>query len=532
MTQYNMNTIERTVTPPADIFRDSSFGWGLLTIDPIDSDFGVRHLNTGIENLRTATWIAAQALDREFEKRSGRRRQDRWLNYLGPPGVIPSVSISQALLEEGVPPGYFKDKIVLVGGKYATGFTGEIRDNFRTPYSLRGHSYITGVELHAIYLANLINGNWLLLVSSLGELSLVLLFGGVAGIVFGIVNPRLSFLIAIIGAAAIAFLSILMTWETNRFFSWLIPVGVQIPVACILSVGSRFYIERRKRQRLVGAFAGYLSPVMVNRIIESDVGPKLGGEMRDVTAMFTDLQDFTSLSDSANPQEIGDILNTYFEIATKDILEKDGTIIKYIGDAVMAIWGAPLDDLEQADHAVEASWGMIQSTRNKKIYGHSLHTRIGINSGPCLVGNLGSPYRFDYTAIGDTINLASRIEGFNKQLGTNVLLSHSTYERLNGNHIIRPVGKFQLVGKQDAIPLYELLTHHTDEPTWLQTFAEALEAFNRRDFTSAADLFEKTNDMRRVQDGPSCYYLEKIKEFKIHPPQGRFWEGEISVTSK
>src|SRR5262249_18520246 len=148
----------------------------------------------------------------------------------------------------------------------------------------------------------------------------------------------------------------------------------------------------------------------------------LGGKEVEATVMFTDLEGFTKMSESLPPKEVSRVLTSYFNLTTRAILEQDGTIIKYIGDAVMAVWGAPLTDPKHAQRAVLAAWGMHQAGL-QEIEGRRLRTRIGINTGLVLAGNLGSTFRFDYTLIGDTTNFASRLEGLNKYLGTDILIS-------------------------------------------------------------------------------------------------------------
>ncbi len=530
-TEKNTGVVERSVLPPVKQFRDTALDWGLLLLDPLDSDLGIRRFNGGIDSDATATWKAASLLRPDLELEYGSRLTLRWLNPIGPPGTVPSVSFSQAILKEGVPAGYFRDKTVFVGGKYATGSTGEAKDSFRTPYSLLGHPFATGVELHTTIFENLGGRDWIERLSVGLEFLIVLLFGIVASVLIAVARPWQGVGICLLLIVVSVVPTFYATWELNLFFNWLVPVCAQIPVAFVLSTARRYYVERRSRRHLADSFSTYLSPVMVDRIGEGTLKPDVGGEIAEVTVMFSDLKGFTSISESSDPGEIAHVLNTYFEITTAGILDSNGTIIKYIGDAVFAIWGAPVADAEQADHAVDSACRMIEDSSTRKIYGHSLRTRIGISSGPCFVGNLGSKLRVDYTAIGDTVNLAARLEPFNKVMGTDILISETTFEKLKGNYVIRSLGKFKLAGKDIAIPVYEVLTGHSEEPHWLASFLGALQAFLDREFTSAARLFDETNRMRSGDDGPSQFYREKSLEFEKDPP-GEYWEGEIQILTK
>jgi len=320
--QKNLNTIQRTISPPHDKFMNAARDWGFLILDPLDPDFGVRRINSGTETLKTATWLAAEYLDSSFADANPARLKERWINFLGPPGTVTSVSFTEAFREDGVPSGFFKDKVILIGGKYAAGLIGDARDSFRSPYSLLGHPFIPGVELHANILASLLQGKWLNRMPAGAEVGVVFLIAFLSTLLIVQLRPRFAFVVTALCILAVTIAGFQGAWKFRILFNWMVPVAVQLPAALFISVGRRYYVERKRRNRLKTAFSSYLSPVMAEKISDSGFDPRQGGEMKDITTMFTDLQSFTSLSESANPEEIVEILNTYFDITTKGILEK------------------------------------------------------------------------------------------------------------------------------------------------------------------------------------------------------------------
>ena len=227
------------------------------------------------------------------------------------------------------------------------------------------------------------------------------------------------------------------------------------------------------------------------------------------------------------------MLVAYFDETTGAILAEDGTIVKYIGDAVMAVWGAPLPDPRQADRAVQAAWEM-HLAGEREIAGYRFRTRIGIGTGPVLSGNLGSQYRFDYTCIGDTTNFAARLEGMNKRFGTSVLLSDATVRQLSpGRFHVRPLGRFVAAGKKEARAIHELLGPGAagPRPAWVGVFEEALAKFAARDWNAAGVLFQAVITARGGTDGPSTFYLDWMRGLQaVPPPPG--WEGEVRFTEK
>ena len=213
---------------------------------------------------------------------------------------------------------------------------------------------------------------------------------------------------------------------------------------------------------------------------------------------------------------------------------EDGTIIKYIGDAVMAVWGAPLPDERHAERAVLAAWGMSEAGK-REIAGRRLRTRLGINTGTVLAGNLGSDYRFDYTLIGDTTNFASRLEGLNKYLGTDILISESTRRELSDKIKVRSLGRFLVVGKKTPVGIYEVLglaASFPVEPDWLKAFDEALAAFVRGDLNEAERLMKQVIESRGGKDGPAAFYLHEIERARANPSAEQAWDGTVRIDSK
>jgi adenylate cyclase len=267
---------------------------------------------------------------------------------------------------------------------------------------------------------------------------------------------------------------------------------------------------------------------------------RLGGERKILTVLFTDLENFTTVAESMPPEELVPILNSYFEGMTEIILKNNGTLDKYIGDSIMAFFGAPIP---QKDHSLIACRTAVQmqnhleelrqiwETTNKPM----LHMRIGINTGEMIVGNMGGLDRFDYTVIGDSVNLSARLEGANKQYKTNTLISEHTFQPIAGQIIARELDLITVVGKMKPLKIYELFGIVDDKVApevyrLIEKFAEALLLYRQRNWAQAIEKFE---DVLKIKpdDYPSKLYIERSKAFLQTPPPDD-WNGVFVMKTK
>ncbi|MDO8443867.1 MAG: adenylate/guanylate cyclase domain-containing protein [Candidatus Azambacteria bacterium] len=220
-----------------------------------------------------------------------------------------------------------------------------------------------------------------------------------------------------------------------------------------------FFIEKEKRQ-IRNIFSKYVSKEVLENILSSDK-VTLGGEEKEITVLFSDIRGFTSLSEKTTPTELVAILNKYFTLMTGEILKNKGVLDKYIGDAIMAFWGAPLKDENQADNAIKASLGMIEKLKdlNRELISlgkSEINIGIGLYSGPAVVGNVGSELRFDYTAMGDTVNVASRLESLNKEYRTQLIVGESVKNKAKENYNFKFLGKVSVKGRKEEVNIYEV----------------------------------------------------------------------------
>jgi class 3 adenylate cyclase len=290
---------------------------------------------------------------------------------------------------------------------------------------------------------------------------------------------------------------------------------------------------------LKDAFSRYLSPAVVDEIIQDPSKLNLGGEKREMTAIFTDVQDFTVLSEPLDPAQLVSLLNLYLSEMSKIITENKGTIDKYVGDAIIAFFGAPL---RQEDHAALAcrSALMMKETEqalNRRIAEEGLNlqpffTRIGINTGPMIVGNMGSENRLDYTIMGNAVNLAARLEGVNKLYRTGVMISEYTKNAIDDEFVCRSLDRVRLVGISSPLRLYEIIGFREKlSPRELEGAAswdEGVDLFEQRRFEKAEELFAS---LAKEGDGAAGVYLERCRKFIAAPPPDN-WDGVNNLTQK
>jgi adenylate cyclase len=529
---------QERVVAPLKLLRKAAAGWGLVVFKPVDADYGVRQLFPGTSDIPSATWKAAEVLGATSTREPREAPVQRWINYYGPKNTFSSVNLAQALASDGVPPNYFKDKIVMVGGRSAISYLAKAQDEFGTPYSRNfgilqsPHLFTPGLEIHATILLNLLRGDWLTRIPSNWEAAILIIVGLIAG-ALALTRPAFAVATSVIFSLAIAGLASWLVWHQHVWFDWLVPAGVQIPLGLVWSIGSQYLLESRRRKELRRAFGFYLSPQMADRIADSDFDLKPGGKIVDVTVIFTDLESFTSISENLDPAEVSEILTSYFGQTTKCILENKGTIIKYIGDAVFAAWGAPIDEPHHALCAAEAACD-LRGLSELVVRGKTLRTRVGIHSGKVLAGNLGSTFRFDYTMIGDAVNFASRLESLNKYLSTQVLISDAVRQQLGDKFVTRQLGEFRVAGKTHSVVIHELLCRshaESGEKSWIQIFEQGLGVFRAGKFAEARDYMDRTRLMRGGSDGPSEFYLRKIATLQANG-ELKEWSGIVELSEK
>jgi adenylate cyclase len=297
--------------------------------------------------------------------------------------------------------------------------------------------------------------------------------------------------------------------------------------------------EGRQKHAIRGMFAQYMSEVVINHLLEHPEKLKLGGERRRITIFFSDLAGFTTLSERLAPEKVVALLNDYLSRMTDIILEEDGMVDKFEGDAIMAFWGAPLDQEDQAVAACRSALRQVAALQdlNRQFADQGLprlNLRMGLHTGEAIVGNLGSQKRFDYTAIGDSVNLASRLEGLNKFYGTPIMASEATVQECRDLVEFRELDWVAVKGRAAPVTVYEVLALKgeltLEQAAAREKFAQGLQLFRERAFGQAAQAFAATLD-HLPEDGPSLMFRDLCGQFQDSPPPDD-WDGVFRPDKK
>jgi adenylate cyclase len=519
-----------------------------------DSDFQVRqhrefHTNDFVYPL---SWVAADMLGAPVTRQENAWLAEYWVNYYGPPRqVIANFSYWTAFDTNTSNRRIFSDKVrgrvVFVGANLLTGYSGQRKDSYKSPYprSFRadtkgGGSYenaepIPGVEVQATMFLNLLRGDWLTRVHNSSQFWLIVWMGFLTSLGLMIVRPARALLLGGLVMLMIMGLGVYSAIYLNLWFAWLIPV-VQVGIGTLGSMAYNGYRLQMHRARLQQSVAMYVSPAVASEVLQRPDMMRPGARKELLSIMFTDIANFTNMSEGMDSDELAHLMNTYFEVGVRDCIHPNqGTVVKFIGDAIFSIWNAPIP---QANHrelacrsAIALRDGSMHFEFNKP--GLEVLTRIGLHTGTASVGNFGSSNRVDYTALGENINLAARMEGLNKYLGTRILATGDIIKPVQDKFVTRHLGEFQLKGFAKAVEVYELIgALDREEATrgLREEFIAGMEAFKKRDF-DAAELCFKRVMQQAPKDGPAKFYLSQIDELRHHPPGGN-WRGAIELKEK
>lgn|GEM_PF-771261 len=533
--------------------RRAAAGWGLTDI-PIDTDGVIRSVQHSIETpfgIRPSLSARAYQGYVRSDSREPQPISQRLLDYYGPRGTLTGYSYSAVLDPERLPDTVFEDKVVLVGARQQAGLADAGKDTFPTPHTLLTRELMPGVEIQGTLLANLIQHKQLEAVTARSNLVLIIASALLFALLGCLLTPIRGLPLSLAAALLVAVVGIWMHRQQGTIYLWTIPSFGQLPLAVISSLIAHYVIEYAARWKLRQAFKSYMSDEQARQIDEDEVSLELGGKEVEATILFSDLAGFTSMSEGLPPQSVSKALIAYFESATAGILDNHGTIIKYVGDAVMATWGAPLAVDREADRAIDAAIQMQLASRQpisleteEGIREQVLETRIGINSGTGLAGNLGSKRRFDYSVIGDTTNTAARLEGLNKMLGTSILVSQAALSKCSApeRYVTREMGCYVLKGKRTGIVVHEVLGHQGEagglirqrSESYLSNYQQGLAAFRQGDWVAAqAKLNRALGAHDRLEQDPAAQLiLTTMQRFDHTPPNSENWHGEIVLDSK
>ena len=455
------------------------------------------------------------------------------LNYKGPIGTFKHYSIYD-IIEKKVPVEALRDKIVLVGATEVGIF-----DLRTTPV----HVAYPGVEVHATLLDNILNDDYfrLDLTNDFYTVGLILL----VGLILGFTLPNLKSVYgSILAIAMIAGYTVAHRYMVMDLYSWTSYVYILLTIALIWAGVTlfRFLVTDKDKRFIKGAFQQYLSPDVINQLMDNPDMLQLGGERRVMTAFFSDVQGFSTISEKLDPTELVALLNEYLTEMTDIVTEVDGTIDKYEGDAIIAFFGAPMPYDDHAIRACQVSLRMQTKLAEMRDMWREmgkpedlmLYMRIGLNTGPMVVGNMGSQKRFDYTMMGNAVNLAARLEGANKNYGMFNCISEFTYEAAKDAIEAREVDLIRVMGITTPVRIYELVCHKGEltenQKKGFAYFAKGLELYRTDQFEEAIKYFKAVFKFI-PDDPPSTKFIGRCEGYIKSPPPAD-WEGVYTATEK
>jgi adenylate cyclase len=522
----NFESVQRVEPLPA--FRAAGAVTGLANVE-VAGDQVVRRFPQDPE----AMWRVVVA--RHEERKGQAPSEGRWpapgarVRYSDGSDVL-YVSYYQALeASTALPPDALRGRIMLIGLALKT--TPEVSarrgpDTYATPFLRYSRQFTPGVEVHAQFVAAALAGRSIVPLASAWTALVTAIVLGV-GVLFlrRFRVVRSTALAASAGAATVA-----ASFGLFEAGYWL-PVSAALGALAALYVGrgaTAYIDEALRRSEIRRAFEHYVSPAIVAEMTAHPDKLVLGGQRRTLTVMFTDLAGFTSMSEGIAPEAVAQILNEHLTLMTRIVLAESGTIDKFIGDALMAFWGAPIDDPAHAQHAVKAAIEMqAEMERFRREPGRpELHMRIGINTGSVVVGNLGSKDRFAYTVIGDAVNLAARLEPLNRLYGTPILLAEETAVALGGAVALRHVDRVRVKGRREPVEIY---TPEIDAAIVEKTEA-AIALYRDRDWEGAERAWRAVAELR-PRDGVASEYLGRIERHRRHGVDSG-WDGTFELDSK
>jgi len=429
----------------------------------------------------------------------------------------------------------FKDAYVFIGATAAG-----LKDIRAFPFDAN----TPGVEGHAWILENMLTGNFLRSESPLAAfvIFLIMIFFGFIHLFmlsrFGSVTSIIATLLVVVGIFLIDQLMFgIQNLNYNLSFFY-----AEIASLSVVSISARFILEEQHKKYLKNAFGHYISPEVVEAISKEEGELTLHGDRKNLTIFFSDIRGFTSISECLDPQTLSLFLNEYMTLMLNIAVEKHhGTLDKYIGDAIMAFWGAPYPQKDQALRACQAAIDMQvalkqSDERFKKKYGNIIRMGVGLNTGEAVVGNMGWEKQFNYTAIGDAVNLASRLEGLTKIYGAEILMTQSTYEEVQpekNNIISRPLDLVKVKGKTKAAELHQVFSEPVS-PEGLKLFAEARDLFLNRKWNDAYETFRKAAvvfEKNGYTDKASITFAERALSLEKDPP-AEDWDGSLEMHTK
>jgi adenylate cyclase len=456
------------------------------------------------------------------------------INYIGKGETLPSVSFYDVLVaaKERDEKFFekFKDKVCVIGPTIRS-----VGDYYATPVDETAAGFLTHANVYDMVVTNsfITPGSWWI------QFLILLCITLIIGFVAHTRHVRIGILILIV---------VLMVYLTiayvafNTMYIWL---NIAEPLSGLLicfvtTVAYRAATEGRQRKMITDMFGRYVDSTVVQILINNPQLVKLGGEKREISILFSDIRKFSTISEKVSEEVLVKLMNVYLTEMTDVILKTGGTVDKFIGDAIMAFWGAPLSDPDSAYHACLSALEMQVRLERlqpklKKIGGVEIHQRIGLNTGMCVVGNMGSEQKLNYTAMGDPVNLASRLEGVNKQYGTGLMISEMTYQKVIKRVYAREVDRVQVVGKNEPVHIYELL-EIAEKPLsdkmkyFLDIYGQGLKAYQERRWDEGIAYMEHA--MLQIPNDPVCQlYIERMRLYKINPPADN-WTGVFVLQSK
>lgn len=504
---------------------------GLVGVRPLD--ILTTHAETGFVNVPvTSDNVVREVTNKLGEMKSfsatlfrDKAPDTNRINYTGPAKNILTVSFID-VYNKKIPAAIFKDTIVLIGATAS-----DLHDFLDTPFGL-----IPGVEVHANAIETLATGRMLNDTSKGMAIFLILLVVFISG-VFLTWFKKITYIIGTLILIAI----IILTTSFVTFQYGIILPSVYMLIGFILtsavSLTYQYVSESKEKRFIQKTFQYYLMPEVINEIIKDPTKLSLGGQKKKITILFSDIRGFTSFSEKLSPEELVRMMNEYFTLMSDTIMDNKGLVDKYIGDAIMAFWGAPvLNDSQSADACMTA----LTMSKNLKKLNEKWESMgvppigigIGLNTGQVIVGNMGSEKRFNYTIMGDEVNFGSRLEGLNKTYGTECIISGETQAEIKDDmrFVTRELDNVMVKGKKEPKIIFELITAEVTQAFQqiLPFFKQARAEYTEGNFQQALDIFNTI--LKIYPDSPSQTFAERCKYLIENPPTD--WNGVYEFKTK